>query len=192
MTGVQTCALPIWARGQVAPVVVPAFGDPVASGATSSLARPDGNMTGTAVFNVELSRKRLALLKQAVPGLQHAAALFNGHRRTKPAGVAASLQAGEALGVKVTELGLALPEGIADGLAQAVRQGVQGVAILSDTGHLQRFAAQIDKVFRGEDPAQIPFEFPTRSDFFFNAKTAKALGLASPPALRLRADEVIE
>ena len=56
----------------------------------------------------------------------------------------------------------------------------------------QRFAAQIDKVFRGEDPAQIPFEFPTLSDFFLNAKTAKALGLAILPSLRLRADEVIE
>lgn len=57
---------------------------------------------------------------------------------------------------------------------------------------IQRSAAQIDKVFRGENPAQIPFEFPTRSDFFFNAKTAKALGLAIPPAMRVRADEVIE
>ena len=115
------------------PVVVPAFGDPVAGGATTNLARPDGNMTGTAVFNIELSHKRLELLKQAVPGLQHAAALFNARRRTKSLGVAASVAAGEALGVKVTELGMALPGGIDDGLAQAVRQGVQGVAILSDT-----------------------------------------------------------
>ena len=118
---------------QTVPVVVPAFGDPVASGATSSLARPDGNMTGTAVFNTELSRKRLELLKQAVPGLQHAAVLYNLRRRSKPLGVAASLQAGEALGIKVSELGLALPDGIDEGLAQAVRQDVQGVAILSDT-----------------------------------------------------------
>ena len=56
----------------------------------------------------------------------------------------------------------------------------------------QRFAAQIHKVLRGENPAQIPFEFPTRSDLFINAKAAKALGLTIPPTLRLRADEVIE
>ena len=56
----------------------------------------------------------------------------------------------------------------------------------------QRTAAQIDKVLRGESPAQIPFEFPTRSDFVVNARTAKALGLIIPPALRVRADEVIE
>lgn len=56
----------------------------------------------------------------------------------------------------------------------------------------QRAAAQIDKVFRGEHPAQIPFEFPTRSEFIVNAKTAKALGLAIPRTILVRADEVIE
>lgn len=56
----------------------------------------------------------------------------------------------------------------------------------------RRSAAQIDKVLRGESPAQIPFEFPTHSDFVINAGTARALGLKIPPALRVRADEVIE
>ena len=115
------------------PIVVPAFGNPLAQGDTTSLARPDGNMTGSAVFNVELSAKRLELLKQAVPGLQHAAVLFNVRRRSKPIGVAATVEVGKALDVKITELGLALPEGLADGLTQAVRQGVKGVTIVSDT-----------------------------------------------------------
>ena len=39
---------------------------------------------GTAVFNIELSLKRLELLKQAVPGMQHAGALFNLRRSEKP------------------------------------------------------------------------------------------------------------
>ena len=56
----------------------------------------------------------------------------------------------------------------------------------------QRSAEQIDKVFRGEKPAQIPFELPTRSEFVVNRKTAKALGLVLSPALVLRADAVIE
>ena len=56
----------------------------------------------------------------------------------------------------------------------------------------RRTAAQIDKVFRGENPAQIPFEFPTRSELIINATTARALGLAIPHTLRVRADEVIE
>lgn len=56
----------------------------------------------------------------------------------------------------------------------------------------QRTAVQIDKVFRGENPAQIPFEMPTRSEFVVNRHTAKLLGLTLPQALLLRADKVIE
>ena len=56
----------------------------------------------------------------------------------------------------------------------------------------QRTAAQIDKVFRGAKPTQIPFEFPTRSELVINRATAKALGLSIPQSLLLRADRVVE
>jgi putative ABC transport system substrate-binding protein len=56
----------------------------------------------------------------------------------------------------------------------------------------RRTVAQIDKVFRGESPAQIPFEFPTRSELIINAKAAKALGMTIPQTLVARADQVIE
>lgn len=54
-----------------------------------------------------------------------------------------------------------------------------------------RTAAQIDKVFRGEKPAQIPFEQPTRSELVINRSTAKALGLTIAPSLLVRADEIV-
>lgn len=113
--------------------VYPALGDAVAAGVTSDLARPDGNITGTTVFAMELSQKRLHLLKQAVPEMKQAAALFNLRRRAPPGGVAATVKAGEGLGVKVMELGVALPEGLEDAIGRAARQGVQGVAVVSDT-----------------------------------------------------------
>ena len=56
----------------------------------------------------------------------------------------------------------------------------------------QRAAAQIDKVFRGEKPAQIPFELPTKTEFVLNRKTAARLGLQIPQALLLRADTVLD
>jgi putative tryptophan/tyrosine transport system substrate-binding protein len=56
----------------------------------------------------------------------------------------------------------------------------------------RRTAAQIDKLLRGEKPGQIPFEFPTRQEFVLNMKTARALGLAVPQSLALRADVLIE
>jgi len=56
----------------------------------------------------------------------------------------------------------------------------------------QRAAAQIDKVFRGEKPAEIPFELPTRPQFVINRTTARVLGLQIPQALVLRADKVVD
>jgi putative tryptophan/tyrosine transport system substrate-binding protein len=114
------------------PIVAPAFGDPIAQGITSNLARPDGNATGSSVFATELAHKRLELLKEAVPGLRRAAALYNS--AAPPAvGVAVSVDAGKDLGIEVVAMPVRLPEGITAAFAEAVRQGVQGVAIVSST-----------------------------------------------------------
>ena len=56
----------------------------------------------------------------------------------------------------------------------------------------RRAAAQIDKVFRGEKPAQIPFELPTKASLAINRKTAGHLGLQIPQSLLLRADRVLD
>src|SRR3954452_11214899 len=59
------------------PVVFAAAGDPVRSGLVASLARPGGNATGVTNIALELSPKRLDLLKQTVPGLARVAVLWN-------------------------------------------------------------------------------------------------------------------
>ena len=61
---------------------------------------------------------------------------------------------------------------------------------LSD--HFRRAATYADRILKGEKPANLPVQAPTKYDLTINLKTAKALGLDVPPLLQQRADEVIE
>jgi len=56
----------------------------------------------------------------------------------------------------------------------------------------RRAAGYIDQILRGSNPAEMPFQQPTRFDFVVNLKTAQALGLTIPVDLLVQADEVIE
>ena len=56
----------------------------------------------------------------------------------------------------------------------------------------RRAASYVDRILRGEKPGDLPVQFPTKYEMAVNLKTAKALGLAIPTSIQLRADEVIE
>jgi putative tryptophan/tyrosine transport system substrate-binding protein len=56
----------------------------------------------------------------------------------------------------------------------------------------RRSAAYVDRILRGAKPEELPVQLPTKFVLAVNAKTAKGLGLAIPPSILLRADELIE
>jgi putative tryptophan/tyrosine transport system substrate-binding protein len=58
--------------------------------------------------------------------------------------------------------------------------------------YLPPLGVLVDRILRGAKPAELPVQVPTKFQTAVNTKTAKALGLAVPPSILLRANEVIE
>jgi putative ABC transport system substrate-binding protein len=216
------------------PVVMINAGDPVAIGLVASLARPGGNVTGTAyTVGSDTFQKGLELLKEAVPNVRRVAVLSNPGNPGQAPALENLRKAAEPLGLRLLFVDARGPadfdaafERISKERADALLIVAEGLFILHrarlhdlamkhriptmygtkenvEAGGLMSFgpnlnrtsyraAAYADKILKGAKPGDLPVEQPTKFEFVVNLATARALGLALPNALLLRADRVIE
>jgi ABC-type uncharacterized transport system substrate-binding protein len=176
------------ATASVPIVIAPAAGDLVAVGLISSLSRPGGNVTGLTDESVQLSAKRMELLKETVPKASHIAVLEKAarilHLEVEPFGVRSPDDFPRAF----STMGRNRPDAlflVADGLTTANRKQVIDFAaanhvpamyetsvIVRDGGLMsygpdqgegfQHAARFVDRILRGARPAELPAEQPTR------------------------------
>jgi putative ABC transport system substrate-binding protein len=132
VTSVTEASLQAKKATSTIPIVMAAVGDPVAVGLVASLARPGGNVTGTSSLSIDIVGKQIELLKAVVPGLSHAALLWN------PANAAyQALQLREAERAARTaglelQLVTARSAGEIPTAFDSIKKGTQALAVLGD------------------------------------------------------------
>ena len=148
------------------PVVFVIVADPVGSGFVQSLARPGANATGFTIMEPTIAGKWLELLKEIAPRVKYRAEIVSLAGRYR--------------------LPVVYPWRFFADIGGLLSYG----SVQSDM--FRTAATYVDRILKGEKPADLPVQAPTRYELAINLKTAKALGLTAPPTLLARADEVIE
>jgi putative ABC transport system substrate-binding protein len=215
------------------PIVMLTLGDPVGTGLVTSLARPDGNVTGTTNLAPLMMVKGLELLKETIPALSRALVLTYPVDPISRGQIVALQGAGKSLGVELLVHEVAGPPDFAPGFEAGQKAGVQAVVTTVESifsvnralligltrsyklpslfaedsfvkaGGLMSYDADrarltnrtadfVDRLLKGAKPADLPIEQPAVFTIAVNAGTARALGIAIPPSVMARADEVIE
>jgi putative tryptophan/tyrosine transport system substrate-binding protein len=110
------------------PIVIGGVDDAVEQGFVATLAKPGGNVTGTSWLNVDLSQKRLDILKQGLPSLSRVAVL----REAVGAGATAraAMLAGQTLGLRIYILEVRDPTELDDAFGEMNRIGVGALSVL--------------------------------------------------------------
>ena len=113
------------------PIVVAATGDPVRSGLAASMARPGGNITGVSSALIELSAKRVEMLRELDPKIVRATALWNPARGDNAVEVAAMQEAAQKLGMQLQSQQIRDRDEIEVALDAMIKERSQG---LTETG----------------------------------------------------------
>jgi len=132
ITSSYPAALAAKQRAGETAIVVTFSGDPVATGLVASLAHPGGNITGVSEVATELSAKRLALLKEAVPSARDIAVLWN----ADDFGMSLRYQAAEVeakrLNMRIMPLGVHAPDDFDTAFSEMTKTPPDGILMVTD------------------------------------------------------------
>jgi putative ABC transport system substrate-binding protein len=116
---------------QTIPIVFPRAGDPVAYGLIDSLARPGGNITGVSNLSLDLSGKRLELLKEALPRISRVAVLYDPQ---VPLALKQTQAAAQLLGLKIQALEVRAPADIESAFSAVRRERTDSLITMPTPG----------------------------------------------------------
>ena len=161
MTGGRPQALAASQATRTLPIVFTGVGDPVLIGLVTSLARPDGNVTGlTLSTGPELVGKRLELLKQAVPGVGRVAVLWQpdapGEPKENDGALKAAEVAARALGVRLQIVEARGPADFDKAFAEMTRARAGAVTVFGGAMFANERGRLVDLVAKNRLPAVYP------------------------------------
>ena len=119
-------------RGGNTPIVVTNSGDPVDTGLAASLAHPGGNVTGVSDISSELSAKRLALLKEAVPSAHNVAVLWNADDLGMTLRYRAAEVQAQHVGMTIVPLAVREPEDFGAAFSEMAKTPPDGILMVTD------------------------------------------------------------
>ena len=141
----------------VIPIIMATVMDPVALGIAASLAKPGGNLTGLAILSLELTSKRLQLLKEAVPRLSRVAVLWN---PANPGNVLVLREvetASQTLGLRWQGVAVRRPGELASAFEAIVSAQSNGILAIEDSMLLSYRSRILESVARIRLPAMYAF-----------------------------------
>jgi putative ABC transport system substrate-binding protein len=140
------------------PIVMALSSDPVGQGLIASLARPGGNVTGMSDNAIDLSAKRLELLKEAVPTASRIAVLWNSRDETMTLRYREIERAAQALGVSIQPLGVREPDDFERAFSAMNREQPDAMIMVTDVLTILNRKRVLDYAESHRIPAMYEFD----------------------------------